>query len=101
MQETQLYKVTGQIAGSIDQVDKLLAEGKAELSIDLSGCTFISVEGLEWLEEMLMRANSLQAKVNFVRIPPVIYKVFKVAHIDNILEACGSPAVASSLPPSC
>ncbi len=41
-----------------------------------------------------MRADSLKAKVSFINVPPAVYKVFKVAHIDNILEAAGSPSRA-------
>lgn len=95
MKENQAYTVTGHLNRCVDEIDKLLASG-ADVTIDFSSCTFISVEGLEWLEEMLMRANSLQAKVNFINIPPSLYKVFKVAHIDSILEASGSPRPASS-----
>jgi len=90
MKQSELYKIIGKLTQSVNEVDALIASGKTDLTIDLSACTFISVEGLEWLEEMLMRANSHQAKVKFVNIPTTIYKVFKVAHIDNILEACGS-----------
>lgn len=98
MKEKQVYKITGKLDRGIDEVDKIVASGKTELTLDLAACTFISVEGLEWLEEMLMRANSHLIKVNFINIPPVLYKVFKVAHIDSILEASGSPRPTSSAP---
>jgi anti-anti-sigma regulatory factor len=94
MLDSRPIRITGQLTRSIDEIDKLLAAGNANLSIDFSACTFISVEGLEWLEEILMRANSSKTNVIFVNIPPTIYKVFKVAHIDFILEAAGSPRSA-------
>ena len=101
MNENQTCKITGQLRSSVDEIDKLLATGKVDLTIDFTACTFISVEGLEWLEEMLMRAASLQANVNFVNMPPPIYKVFKVAHIDSILQASGSPPPASTGTAAC
>lgn len=101
MKENQIRKITGELRGSVDEIDKLLASGTVDLTIDFTACTFISVEGLEWLEEMLMRAGSLQANVSFVNMPPPIYKVFKVAHIDSILHASGSPPPASSGAPVC
>lgn len=94
MKTKQVCRITGHLTRRIDEVDKLLASGKTNLEIDFSACPFISVEGLEWLEEMLMRANSQQATVRFINIPPTLYKVFKVAHIDSILEASGSPRPA-------
>jgi len=101
MNENQTCKITGQLRSSVDEIDRLLASGTTALSIDFSACTFISVEGLEWLEEMLLRAASLQANVNFVNMPPPIYKVFKVAHIDSILKASGSPPPASAGAAAC
>jgi hypothetical protein len=76
---------------AVDHIDKALASG-VDLILDFSECTFITVEGLEWLEELLLRATSLQSSVRMVKIKPTVYKVFKVAHIQNILKACDSPA---------
>lgn len=73
----------------IDEVDLTLAGGNVDLLLDFGSCTFISVEGLEWLEELLMRANSLQSQVKFKNIKPTVYKVFKIARIDSVLYACG------------
>jgi hypothetical protein len=101
MKEKETRRITGELRSSVDEIDKLLATGKVDLTIDFTACTFISVEGLEWLEEMLMRAASLQANVNFVNMPPPIYKVFKVAHIDSILQASGSPPPASTGTAAC
>jgi len=89
-------RIYGQLTRAVDEIDRLLASGLAKLTIDFSTCTFISVEGLEWLEELLMRAESSKTVVSFVNVPPSIYKVFKVAHIASISRACGSP---SSIPP--
>ena len=72
-----------------------LATGDNDMLLDMRAATFISVEGLEWLEELLLRSQSKQRSVRFVNVPPPIYKVFKVAHIDSLLQACGAPAAAS------
>jgi anti-anti-sigma regulatory factor len=101
MKENQTRRITGQLRGSVDEIDKLLASGAGDLTLDFSACAFISVEGLEWLEEMLMRATSLQANVSFVNMPPPLYKVLKVAHIDSLLQASGSPRPASWSAPAC
>lgn len=91
------------IMGSLDRgkvdVDKLIAQSKNEIVLDFATCTYISVEGLEWLEELVIRAASSKLEVRFENIPPTIYKVFKVAHIDGILKACGAPS--SRLGPVC
>jgi anti-anti-sigma regulatory factor len=84
-------RIYGQLTRAVDEIDRVLASGVPVLSIDFSTCTFISVEGLEWLEELLMRAESLKTKVSLVNVPPSIYKVFKVAHIASISRACGAP----------
>jgi anti-anti-sigma regulatory factor len=89
-------RIFGQLNRAVDDIDRVLASAVPELTIDFSTCTFISVEGLEWLEELLMRAESLKTKVSLVNVPPSIYKVFKVAHIASISRACGSP---NNLPP--
>ena len=95
MKEQKEHKLSGSLHRAVDEVDRHLALGNSDMVIDFSQCTFISVEGLEWLEEMLMRASSHGAHVRFVHLPPKIYKVFKVAHIDSILAACGSPRPSS------
>jgi hypothetical protein len=76
----------------VDEVDLTLANGNVDVLLDFAHCTFITVDGLEWLEELLLRAVSLNAKVSLKNIKPTIYKVFKVARIDSVLKACGSPA---------
>jgi anti-anti-sigma regulatory factor len=83
--------IQGKLERAIDNIDKALASG-VDLILDFSECTFITVEGLEWLEELLLRATSLQSSVRMVKIKPTVYKVFKVAHIQSILKACDSPA---------
>jgi anti-anti-sigma regulatory factor len=85
-----VMQITGALERSLDYVDKAFASGN-DLILDLSSCPFITVEGLEWLEELLLRADSLRLKVRIVKINPVVYKVFKVAHIATILKACDSP----------
>ena len=84
--------VTGSLDRALDHVDKALAGGSS-LVLDFSECTFITVEGLEWLEELLLRAQSLRLDVRIVKAQPSIYKVFKVAHIGSILKACDSPVL--------
>jgi len=87
--KAQNYSIIGQVKGSIKEVDDLLAKGAAELNIDFANATFISVEGIEWLEELLLRSDSKGTKVNLQNIPTEIYKVFKVARIDAVMKACG------------
>ncbi len=82
--------IKGRLDHSLDHVDQALAS-RVNLILDFYECSFISVEGLEWLEELLLRAESLGSAVSFVKIHPAQYKVFKVAHIQNLLKACGSP----------
>ena len=65
------------------------------MTLDFTGCKFISVDGLEWLEELLLRSDSLGSKVVFTNLVPPVYKVFKVAHIDSLLRACGAPSQVS------
>lgn len=83
--------VLGELQRGLDSVDSLIASGAPALQVDFSGCTFISVDGLEWLEEMLLRADSSKVAVSFTNLPPVIYKVFKVSRIDSLMRACGAP----------
>lgn len=90
MKTQETYKLSGTLERSVDEVDRLLASGKVDLDLDFESVTFITVDGLEWLEELLLRAKSQGANVNFNNVRPEQYKVFKVAHIDSLLEACGS-----------
>ena len=84
-------QIKGSLDRGLDHVDKLLASG-SNLLLDFSECPFVTVEGLEWLEELLLRAESLQLNVRMVKMHPTVYKVFKVAHIRSLLKACDSPA---------
>lgn len=92
MKTDKTYMLAGSLEKAIDEVDRLLLAGGGNLVLDFGAATFVSVEALEWLEELIMRAGSAQVKVAFVNVPPTIYKVFKVAHIDSLLEACGALA---------
>lgn len=74
----------------VDEVDLTLANGTVDVALDFNTCHFISVDGLEWLEELLLRAQSLNSEVKLKNVKPSIYKVFKVARIDSVLQACGS-----------
>lgn len=98
MKTQALFIIPPTLTRQIDEVDLTLASGSNNLVLDFSGCSFISVEGLEWLEELLMRAESLQSKVEIKDVAPSIYKVFKVARIDSILRACGGTATVG---PAC
>ncbi len=74
----------------VDEVELTLANGSVDVVLDFSTCHFISVDGLEWLEELLLRAQSLSSDLLLKNVKPSIYKVFKVARIDSVLKACGS-----------
>ena len=87
--------IKGRLDRSLDNVDKALATG-VNLVLDFHECTFITVDGLEWLEELLLRAESLGSTVRLVRVPTTQYKVFKVAHIQSLLKACGSPPAGTA-----
>lgn len=87
-----VFKMPDQLSTSIDEVDRLLAGGNLKLNLDFSECSFITVDGLEWLEELVLRASSLSAEVELTNVIPSIYKVFKVARIDSVLKACGGTA---------
>jgi hypothetical protein len=82
------------LSRQIDEVDLTLANGTADLVLDFAQCNFITVDGLEWLEELLLRSESLSSRVSFANVSPSVYKVFKVARIDVILKACGSISYA-------
>lgn len=92
---TETVHVTGSLDRGLEEVDIILAADKADIVLDFTACTFVSVDGLEWLEELLLRAQSKKHRVILVGIPPTVYKVFKVSHIDSILKACGSPVLPS------
>lgn len=91
VKELMNFRLPGPLVKCLDDVDKLMASNLGDLLLDFSDCTFISVEGLEWLEEMLLRAQSKGVSVSFSNVTPSVYKVFKVAHIDSIMGACGLP----------
>jgi anti-anti-sigma regulatory factor len=90
MKNQETYKIEGTLERRIDQVDLILASGNVDLNLDFEQVMMISVEGLEWLEELLLRAKSHGTTVSFSNVRPEQYKVFKVAHIDSLLEACGA-----------
>ena len=83
--------VLGSLDRGLDDVDRVLARGNTDILLDFAGCPFITVDGLEWLEELLMRAASMQSNIRFINIYPAVYKTFKVSRIDSILKACGGP----------
>jgi hypothetical protein len=91
-------KIEGSLERRIESVDRLFAKGLADLELDFSACSFITVDGLEWLEELLLRADSTKSSVHFVSVPPTLYKVFKVSHIDSLMRACGGLGKAASGP---
>lgn len=95
---TERVALTGRLERAVDSVDKLLASGK-NVTLDFSGCEFVTVDGLEWLEEILLRSESLKSEITFVNLPPKLYKVFKVAHIDSLQKACGAPG--PNMGPAC
>ncbi|MCA0315812.1 MAG: STAS domain-containing protein [Candidatus Melainabacteria bacterium] len=82
-------RILGQLDRGVDEIDKMLISGDGPLEIDFSACTFVAVDGLEWLEELMLRADSAKRSVHFVNVPPVIYKVFKISHIESLMRACG------------
>ena len=86
------FMLPGSLNRALVEVDATLAGGSSDLLLDFVDCTFVSVDGLEWLEELLLRADSGGALVEFKNVRPSIYKVFKVAKIDAVLRACGGPA---------
>jgi hypothetical protein len=91
---TETLSMPSRLERAVDEADRALAGGN-NLTLDFASCHFVTVDGLEWLEEMLLRSESLSSKVTFVNLPPQVYKVFKVAHIDSLQKACGAPGVAS------
>ena len=59
-----------------------------ELVIDMSEVSFISVSFLDRLEKLLLQANELSTDVRITNVQPTVYKVFRVARIKSILQAC-------------
>jgi len=97
MSELKTVNLMATVDRAVEDVDQLVASG-VDVAVSFREVSFISVAGLEWLEELLLRSNSQGVSVRFVDMPPTIYKVFKVAHIGSLLEACGAPA---ALGPAC
>jgi anti-anti-sigma regulatory factor len=87
-----VFDMPGKLNRQINEVDFTLANGSVDLILDFGKCDFISVEGLEWLEELLLRADSRGIAINFKNVKPPVYKVFKVSRLDSVLKACGSAA---------
>ncbi len=90
MRELKTFKLSGSVDRAQAEVEHAVACGD-DVAVSFRDVSFVSVSGLEWLEEILLRSQSQGASVSFVEVPPTIYKVFKVAHIDSLLEACGAP----------
>lgn len=61
---------------------------KEDISLNFKNITFVSVYFLERLENLVERALDLNVKVNITNIQPSVYKVFQVARIESILQAC-------------
>jgi hypothetical protein len=96
--QSEVLAISGPLERGIDQIDRTLATG-VNLVLDFNDCKFISVDGLEWLEELLLRSDSLGSTIEFTNLTPSVYKVFKVAHIDSLLRACGAPSRSTG--PNC
>jgi anti-anti-sigma regulatory factor len=90
MKTQAVFKMPQTLGKALDEVDRMLATGNLDLVLDFSGCQFVTVDGLEWLEELLLRASSLSSNIQITNVEPAIYKVFKVARIEHVLKACGS-----------
>ena len=89
MRTASKFVMPDQLLRAVDEVDRTLAGGDTDVNLDFVDCKFISVEGVEWLEELVMRSTSLSAKVEFTNVLPSIYKVFKIARMDSLTKACG------------
>lgn len=98
MKSQAQFMLPGSLDKGLREVDVTLASGNSDLVLDFVDCAFISVDGVEWLEELLLRADSVGAKVELKNIKPSIYKVFKVAKIDSIIRSCGG---GSAVGPVC
>lgn len=84
-------KVPAYFDGEIQGAQKFLDENESPLVINFTQCTFITVDGLEWLEEYVTSVEAKNKSCRFENLKPSIYKVFKVARIDCLLRSCGSP----------
>ncbi len=87
-------KVPAIFNGEIQGAKKLAAETESPVLINFAECTFITVDGLEWLEEFVTSVEASGKHCRFQNMTPSIYKVFKVARIDCLLRSCGAPAIA-------
>jgi hypothetical protein len=94
MSQTRTFNLPPHLNGGIDEVDRWLATGEKAVILDFSLVRQVSVEALEWMEELMLRAGSASAEVRFENVPPVVYKVFKVAHISSLLTACRASSLA-------
>lgn len=88
---TKTLKVPAYFDGEIQGAQEFLDESQSSVVINFAQCTFITVDGLEWLEEYVTRVEDRKKSCRFENLKPSIYKVFKVARIDCLLRSCGSP----------
>lgn len=86
-------KVPAIFNGEIQGAKKFAAETESPILINFAECTFITVDGLEWLEEFVISVEASGKHCRFENMIPSIYKVFKVARIDCLLRSCGAPAI--------
>jgi len=91
---TETLSMPSRLERAVDAADRALASGN-NVTLDFGNCQFVTVDGLEWLEEILLRSESFKSKVTLVNLKPQLYKVFKVAHIDSLQKACGAPGTAA------
>lgn len=86
-------KVPAYFNGEINGAKKFANETQSPILINFAECTFISVDGLEWLEEFVAGVELSGKHCRFENMAPSIYKVFKVARIDCLLRSCGAPVI--------
>jgi len=79
--------------GEIQGAKKFASESQSPILINFAECTFITVDGLEWLEEFVTSVEASGKHCRFENMIPSIYKVFKVARIDCLLRSCGAPVI--------
>lgn len=84
-------KVPAYFDSEIQGAQKFMEESNSPLIINFAECTFITVDGLEWLENYVTQVEAQKKTCRFENMKPSIYKVFKVARIDCLLRSCGSP----------
>ncbi|MBI3590261.1 MAG: hypothetical protein HY094_02645 [Candidatus Melainabacteria bacterium] len=75
----------------IDSAFSLLenqALDRNEILINFQNLVFVSVYFLEKLESFIEKAKKLNVKVQIKNVPPSIYKVFRVARVNEILKLC-------------